>query len=128
MIRRPPKSTRTDTLFPYPTLFRSPACAPALRSRQTWPSRFLLSVQAPGHRVQGHEIALRAQTADHGVGHLRHIGVMSEGLAPMNVGEMHLDQREADREEGIHDGDRGVRIGARIDYVEVGRPSLRERR
>src|SRR3546814_15769274 len=25
MIRRPPRSTRTDTLFPYPTLFRSPA-------------------------------------------------------------------------------------------------------
>src|SRR3546814_18867255 len=23
MIRRPPSSTRTDTLFPYPTLFRS---------------------------------------------------------------------------------------------------------
>src|SRR3546814_8407295 len=28
MIRRPPRSTRTDTLFPYTTLFRSP-----------WPSR-----------------------------------------------------------------------------------------
>src|SRR3546814_14944804 len=79
MIRRPPRSTRTDTLFPSTPLFRS----------------------------------------DHGVGHLRHIGVMSEGLAPMNVGEMHLDQREADREEGIHDGDRGVRIGARIDYDAV---------
>src|SRR3546814_1534770 len=26
MIRRPPRSTRTDTLFPYTTLFRSP-CA-----------------------------------------------------------------------------------------------------
>src|SRR3546814_6798849 len=26
MIRRPPRSTRTDTLFPYPTLFRS-TCA-----------------------------------------------------------------------------------------------------
>src|SRR3546814_16560809 len=26
MIRRPPRSTRTDTLFPYTTLFRS--CAP----------------------------------------------------------------------------------------------------
>src|SRR3546814_2743803 len=25
MIRRPPRSTRTDTLFPYPTLFRSPS-------------------------------------------------------------------------------------------------------
>src|SRR3546814_6686128 len=27
MIRRPPRSTRTDTLFPYTTLFRSPAFA-----------------------------------------------------------------------------------------------------
>src|SRR3546814_7581745 len=24
MVRRPPRSTRTDTLFPYTTLFRSP--------------------------------------------------------------------------------------------------------
>src|SRR3546814_9579828 len=39
MIRRPPRSTRTDTLFPYTTLFRSAsrisarpdACAPARR-------------------------------------------------------------------------------------------------
>src|SRR3546814_6511366 len=29
MIRRPPRSTRTDTLFPYTTLFRSrSSCAP----------------------------------------------------------------------------------------------------
>src|SRR3546814_17878598 len=27
MIRRPPRSTRTDTLFPYTTLFRTPAVA-----------------------------------------------------------------------------------------------------
>src|SRR3546814_14741594 len=27
MIRRPPRSTRTDTLFPYTTLFRSPPLA-----------------------------------------------------------------------------------------------------
>src|SRR3546814_5297269 len=41
MIRRQPRSTRTDTLFPYTTLFRSPrdrsagndACRPALRTR-----------------------------------------------------------------------------------------------
>src|SRR3546814_363359 len=31
MIRRPPRSTRTDTLFPYTTLFRSHADRPALR-------------------------------------------------------------------------------------------------
>src|SRR3546814_4926314 len=28
MIRRPPRSTRTDTLFPYTTLFRSPVHRP----------------------------------------------------------------------------------------------------
>src|SRR3546814_6667471 len=28
MIRRPPRSTRTDTLFPYTTLFRSPSGHP----------------------------------------------------------------------------------------------------
>src|SRR3546814_19288035 len=34
MIRRPPRSTRTDTLFPYTTLFRSPGvgnCPKAMR-------------------------------------------------------------------------------------------------
>src|SRR3546814_3778407 len=31
MIRRPPRSTRTDTLFPYTTLFRSGALEQALR-------------------------------------------------------------------------------------------------
>src|SRR3546814_2941933 len=33
MIRRPPRSTRTDTLFPYTTLFRSPV---RLRAATRW--------------------------------------------------------------------------------------------
>src|SRR3546814_5704647 len=33
MIRRPPRSTRTDTLFPYTTLFRSAVCAFELLQR-----------------------------------------------------------------------------------------------
>src|SRR3546814_2617597 len=33
MIRRPPRSTRTDTLFPYTTLFRSISESPALQIR-----------------------------------------------------------------------------------------------
>src|SRR3546814_10598277 len=33
MIRRPPRSTRTDTLFPYTTLFRSGECACSARFR-----------------------------------------------------------------------------------------------
>src|SRR3546814_1536658 len=32
MIRRPPRSTRTDTLFPYTTLFRS-CCCSSLKQR-----------------------------------------------------------------------------------------------
>src|SRR3546814_11187608 len=34
MIRRPPRSTRTDTLFPYTTLFRSPATFHLLSARR----------------------------------------------------------------------------------------------
>src|SRR3546814_2387533 len=38
MIRRPPRSTRTDTLFPYTTLFRSYTNAPAaLSCAFAWP-------------------------------------------------------------------------------------------
>src|SRR3546814_2579627 len=33
MIRRPPRSTRTDTLFPYTTLFRSLLFLPLLQNR-----------------------------------------------------------------------------------------------
>src|SRR3546814_16468211 len=46
MIRRPPRTTRTDTLFPYTTLFRSrrrqarapPSCRPALPASCASPS------------------------------------------------------------------------------------------
>src|SRR3546814_20726882 len=45
MLRRPPRSTRTDTLFPYPTLFRS---LPMLIS--IWPHDLLPALPArDGH-------------------------------------------------------------------------------
>src|SRR3546814_19714505 len=37
MIRRPPRSTRTDTLFPYTTLFRSPSPPPQPRPARACP-------------------------------------------------------------------------------------------
>src|SRR3546814_2586259 len=48
MIRRPPRSTRTDTLFPYTTLFRSIPLLQAvaddgawkLRNGMTWHAKF----------------------------------------------------------------------------------------
>src|SRR3546814_11044795 len=39
MIRRPPRSTRTDTLFPYTTLFRSLGFKIGLHSGGTHPER-----------------------------------------------------------------------------------------
>src|SRR3546814_966621 len=45
MIRRPPRSTRTDTLFPYTTLFRSPTPPVA-----TQPTRFIGTVMISADR------------------------------------------------------------------------------
>src|SRR3546814_2870614 len=45
MIRRPPRSTRTDTLFPYTTLFRSHGTSVGLRRCQ--PRRALDPADAP---------------------------------------------------------------------------------
>src|SRR3546814_15777348 len=47
MIRRPPRSTRTDTLFPYTTLFRSTVLP------STTPKRRTALRQAQGKRVLG---------------------------------------------------------------------------
>src|SRR3546814_6163558 len=46
MIRRPPRSTRTDTLFPYTTLFRSTELAAGLAA--TYRSQTLSQRLAPG--------------------------------------------------------------------------------
>src|SRR3546814_4111843 len=46
MIRRPPRSTRTDTLFPYTTLFRS--LLESLRSQKTVPPFARRSAEAAG--------------------------------------------------------------------------------
>src|SRR3546814_4267206 len=40
MIRRPPRSTRTDTLFPYTTLFRSASPPPPRRRGAPAPAAF----------------------------------------------------------------------------------------
>src|SRR3546814_13871669 len=44
MIRRPPRSTRTDTLFPYTTLFRSLISAIVAHLHHWWRASFLVPV------------------------------------------------------------------------------------
>src|SRR3546814_4278291 len=66
MIRRPPRSTRTDTLFPYTTLFRSQGCRefvgdqpgtrgePAVGNREQPPIGEIFGIirGVEGHRVR----------------------------------------------------------------------------
>src|SRR3546814_11631766 len=47
MIRRPPRSTRTDTLFPYTTLFRSDLTIGA-RVTSTTPLKANVGLSSPG--------------------------------------------------------------------------------
>src|SRR3546814_4418545 len=42
MLRRPPRSTRTDTLFPYTTLFRSDSSIPVPHRLQSFSDRFYI--------------------------------------------------------------------------------------
>src|SRR3546814_3826148 len=75
MIRRPPRSTRTDTLFPYTTLFRSRLQRAAVRTPR-WPeqqNRRLMArvfgeldglavrrLQMPGRRSEEHTSELQS--------------------------------------------------------------------
>src|SRR3546814_5476248 len=53
MIRRPPRSTRTDTLFPYTTLFRSPVtwAQELAGSRGLWGQRLVDEMHRYNHSV-----------------------------------------------------------------------------
>src|SRR3546814_4994914 len=53
MIRRPPRSTRTDTLFPYTTLFRSVRRTGGRRAAQL-PARSLPGTAVRGAVTRGH--------------------------------------------------------------------------
>src|SRR3546814_4703583 len=55
MIRRPPRSTRTDTLFPYTTLFRSPRWRSAAARSILAPCPQWISMARPSGRNLQHE-------------------------------------------------------------------------
>src|SRR3546814_11873842 len=61
MIRRPPRSTRTDTLFPYTTLFRSPDAAGPRHS----PASLRESERARRGQVHEPDTVARFGRADH---------------------------------------------------------------
>src|SRR3546814_7981048 len=106
MIRRPPRSTRTDTLFPYTTLFRSPTGrlpetphqevrqAPGLHRQLL--ARGVDEVDAQFDRpVPGHEFAqrsLRQVGADQEVG-LQDDALVLQRRDPAGVAAVGMDAR-----------------------------------
>src|SRR3546814_3035738 len=82
MIRRPPRYTRTDTLFPYTTLFRSPVDLPHLAD-------LLLDPGSRGLRDLHRLIRHQAEDPDHGDAH-----------------------HQQDHDEGAHRSQRSLAFGA----------------
>src|SRR3546814_16785358 len=88
MIRRPPRSTRTDTLFPYTTLFRSQRVERLLRQHVHFVDQVDLVPAARGHVLR--VLDQLAEAVDAGVGSrvdLQQIAVAAgvdcqAGLAP----------------------------------------------
>src|SRR3546814_497956 len=82
MIRRPPRSTRTDTLFPYTTLFRSvcsnPICA-AIRIVGAHLGATGFTGEAGRAQVRSCDTATGAVKTKHG-----------EGLAPFPMRVLHF--------------------------------------
>src|SRR3546814_19860760 len=105
MIRRPPRSTRTDTLFPYTTLFRSDAlvlidlgnaqqrCGDHDAARNSWNKAAQL---APGHPMPpynlGRSLQLEGRT-DEAIGMLSRAAELAPAFAPAQIGRASCRER-----------------------------------
>src|SRR3546814_6589617 len=105
MIRRPPRSTRTDTLFPYTTLFRSVgvhriAKVARLRLRDGDPRRVAVEVDVGG-ADEGEIVLVGNRKDDAPVGVLEDVGKgVLEEPRHHDVGALHQAQRQALAEAG----------------------------
>ncbi len=73
------------------------------------------------HGLDSKLVTLDAEAADHAFGRHRHIGMMPEALTAENIRQMHLDNRQLGRRQGIQDADRGVSEPASVQYDARGR-------
>src|SRR3546814_6377136 len=99
MIRRPPRSTRTDTRFPYTTLFRSAGdderIALPLSAQQIGDRR----LGAPGDQAIGEDIgANRGEAGPRGPGPSGHPGALAAQRQPDRQAERDPDPRVDDEQ------------------------------
>src|SRR3546814_19326495 len=115
MIRRPPRSTRTDTLFPYTTLFRS------FEERQR-----LLAIEPQLDRIEAQHPVDREMLADRA-----QEGDVFERVEPLGIVEHHrirwpVAEGQEPFEDALDRGDIGLAAVLR-EQLEIGRASCRER-
>src|SRR3546814_16700764 len=112
MLRRPPRSTRTDTLFPYTTLFRS-----LEYGRCRWSSWAKIAGVNAGKALDGFTIPVR-EIAEHHLKHPRlHVDLRDYvGLIFESAAATLRSYAERKRELGV------------LDFTDqIGRASCRER-
>src|SRR3546814_13199071 len=89
MIRRPPRSTRTDTLFPYTTLFRSHALriGEALADRPAHAVADIVLHREAGLSLSGAQeiLAIAGRAAEIGLEHS--IATLGQELCPIIIAE-----------------------------------------
>src|SRR3546814_4770201 len=93
MIRRPPRSTRTDTLFPYTTLFRSPfvVCPVTTQANAALRNERLKGYEAGIDLAPAHDIALSLTLFDNRVEH----AVANVTLTPTLRSEEHTSELQS---------------------------------
>ena len=55
-----------------------------------------------------------------GLGQVGKIGMVAEALASVDVGQVHLDEGDGHRSQGVAHGDAGMRVGSGVDDDERG--------
>src|SRR3546814_16450993 len=116
MIRRPPRSTRTDTLFPYTTLFRSHDDAFAAGHAPGHDP--VAALGAVGVDVLARDVAVLA--------HRQHVGALLVAL----YRRLRHQERVRDLPQGDVEGHDGARLPPLVrvgQLSQLGRPSGRDR-
>src|SRR3546814_19815570 len=94
MIRRPPRSTRTDTRFPYTTLFRSAGDDERIDLPLSAQQIGDLRLGAPGDQAIGEDIgANRGEAGPRGPGPSGHPGALGAQRRPGTTAERESDTR-----------------------------------
>src|SRR3546814_3843895 len=87
MIRRPPRSTRTDTLFPYTTLFRSLLPRPVRHDAPALDADAVTLVAHPRADVIDRQHVL-ARAVAAGRGHLQPVAIQSQPRSEEHTSEL----------------------------------------